>query len=1286
MAFPVVYNLNTGQSIDPNAQSFYAGGRQRTPHPYGEQLANAGIALGAGGLGVGAAMVAHRMGVPVADYALSAVRTIEEYSPGQVLRTFQMGNVLSQFSSGARQSRFISPEQILGMTQKGDLWLTELMDRIHGPGSADKKGAITKFGLTFKDGRLSAGDTTIFQHAGIVRNVGQPRFSMGYSRAHSNKPVPLRDGFPTSAYTRSFMQDVEYMTEGGLKKESFYITGSDTRLGHVTGQMRGYAAEVVDRFNRLAQAPFEMQPIKGLYESFNASLKKHTGFSIDPGVRPGAALPTMGRLALKWGGVLTGGMLAYQTADWATREFPGFNGTILDQGITAGVATAWAKTNLFTASVADSIPGMRAYQQWQEEAAPGSTSLHRLAAYPLLGTLAGSVAAYGIHFSERRKLVNKFMEQGADKNLAFRQASEQLAETIRKWNPANPVDRLGERFSKSRYGAALQKVTGQLTPTKFRAMAGFGVGLALVAPFIPGALIPENTYEEQKDIYSGKKEIAVRKGRWWEFGRTPYEGSKVSYYRPHWYPLMVSRAREKSIWGGWDDLSPVTKFWKKEFTYDLEQKNFWNRPYPITGTFGEDIPLIGPLVAATLGRMIKPPRLMHSNEWTGGSAYSEGATSVLRHPPREGEEYALHMGEALPGTPANPYGLTKLAGEQFYRFMEQSGLVGFAAGSIKQKITGSEGFADQEEILQSARRMFGAERSYWDRDIGGGMGTTELVRRLFPHRRREIPEYNPIRNMMPDWMPGPGDRSPDFLHGDPYAAVTMGDVRLPGAGYEALHPELEGLTPDQYPLMHKYKILADIAPYSEKTKAMGFKVKAALKRGELSELDAATFKQINEQMIERKQNKEFYEYQYLEDDVDLSIPGAQQSREFLAAINRNVAANRDSQRPNGATSTLAGTYWESLIKIAYSPFEFATPIAPAHKLIALRSAVESYEDTQLYGGENAFWQHPIEHFLKPMASTTANLLGWDGVPGRIQQRRDIQEYFDILEYIKARRIEEDSLRRGDMRTAAQWGSKSEETLTGLNPYSFNFQNVYRALPREERDYFKAFSEASTAEDRERILEMVPDNEKRLYRGRWTMGYVNELKKLAKSPETTEEQNLAIQQEITKLLQDVRTEGFPINEDLHERYMKEATGSEDYADWYRRAIYIPSKLSETGVPGPDWVGWHPNVDLDDVKLKMVESLGLDMYTFDLWQNDKRRVAAKDFLEDPSVLAELEEPISDESSPEMISNEIRELLAELDIPQSAVIVTGMDSNKQSIAISLDVTEDRRKELRKRLNDLG
>ena len=66
---------------------------------------------------------------------------------------------------------------------------------------------------------------------------------------------------------------------------------------------------------------------------------------------------------------------------------------------------------------------------------------------------------------------------------------------------------------------------------------------------------------------------------------------------------------------------------------------------------------------------------------------------------------------------------------------------------------------------------------------------------------------------MPSWLPG-NDYMTDFKVGDPFVKIDDGYARLPGAGYEALHPELKGVNPEDYPDIHKLRILADVAPYS----------------------------------------------------------------------------------------------------------------------------------------------------------------------------------------------------------------------------------------------------------------------------------------------------------------------------------------------------------------------------------------------------------------------------------------------------------------------------------------
>lgn len=60
-------------------------------------------------------------------------------------------------------------------------------------------------------------------------------------------------------------------------------------------------------------------------------------------------------------------------------------------------------------------------------------------------------------------------------------------------------------------------------------------------------------------------------------------------------------------------------------------------------------------------------------------------------------------------------------------------------------------------------------------------------------------------------MPGE-DYYTNFRKGDPYVKTDQGFARLPGAGYEAIHPELKDVNPEDYPDINKLAILADVAP------------------------------------------------------------------------------------------------------------------------------------------------------------------------------------------------------------------------------------------------------------------------------------------------------------------------------------------------------------------------------------------------------------------------------------------------------------------------------------------
>ncbi|HWU38658.1 MAG TPA: hypothetical protein VN203_13505, partial [Candidatus Acidoferrum sp.] len=126
----------------------------------------------------------------------------------------------------------------------------------------------------------------------------------------------------------------------------------------------------------------------------------------------------------------------------------------------------------------------------------------------------------------------------------------------------------------------------------------------------------------------------------------------------------------------------------------------------------------------------------------------------------------------------------------------------------------------EDVYFQGSRQMTNLSRRYYERELGAAyapgpnlkefFGYSEPLRR-FIQREGFEPQANEISNTMPSWLPG-DDYMTNFKVGDPYVRIDDGYARLPGAGYEALHPELKGVDPEDYPDIHKLRILADVAP------------------------------------------------------------------------------------------------------------------------------------------------------------------------------------------------------------------------------------------------------------------------------------------------------------------------------------------------------------------------------------------------------------------------------------------------------------------------------------------
>lgn len=1677
--FPFVYNYQTGRTYygpaleekAPTPQLWLRG--PQTPF-YERDNPPSKVAWAAAGTGAAfaAGFLPTKKGGRIWDWYVKGIRAVEEYSPAQIFRTFQLSTFFSQFETATKTLK-LTPELL-----RGNRPYAEYLAQLIG-GKDDVYGRLIREGVELKEGRLiwsKKGDTALRWAAGLrVPQGSHAYYPSAYARSIGATGIFEKAGlrghrFLADKFPIFYRPQVINPVIEGMPTT---IIGGRHLPQHLWRQAAGWGTEWISRFNRLLEAPFEMQPFRTVFGKVQVGLKKVTGRELAFAVKEGPGLRMLGKLSLKYGLAATAIGLGYQTVDWMTRRSELLDHTAFSEGITAGVSTLGIRASLTAAELAERS-GLQRYREFQEEVAPGSTSIQKLFAFPIMGGSAALLGSYGIK-------VYRMAKTQLTRGIPAHEARRLVVEGMKEFGGEGLFARMGRALTTPKglyarqdiFGRAFRKVAtkegdrlsfaflGKLGPTKLAGLLGIAGGAALTLPFWPGALIPETSPEELRRIYSGEQEIPIRRGRWWEFGRSAFEGQRIMYYRPHWYPRMMMRAREKSIWGPEEDeLSPLEKLWRREFSYELEKAHYRERPYPITSLPFEDVPFIGPLLSNTLGRLIKPLRVMHTEEWVG----KEG---VVAEAPGFGERIATEIGETPGGVPESPYGIKGAVGEQIYRLQEMFGLAGFAQVSLKERLTGSGDWFDQITQLESARRIAGFERFYWDLELGGLLGTTEAFRRLYPHRRRQIPLYNPIRNLMPEWLPGPGEKSPDFLHGDPYCItsgtfvevlegcfkrvcdltiddmvrthtgkwvqpkkimkrdmglgeklfeikvsslsafpvraseehpfwtadgwvqakdlevgnyvgyplpklddllvddgdqlldltqycdlpantshifiqgsqeyadcvefveknpgpyhrgerkkilnnhgwsaktfenaqrglkngslnriprrinpwcaewglltgyyaaegssyngsvsfaldedekvyqeqilnalqylfnlngtiypnstgrgvqlvvtnkalaqilpnilgynsynkrlplwagsfipalsalfngdgsfffdqdkprlslksksqkllwsvrqflllwgfvgsivednlvyrgqaakdcarfistlkyqncpnssrlcrhtyiknnyvwmrvfskeeipqepvygievdiddsfcvvgiathntkVPEGELRLPGRGYEARFPELASVKPEDYPLIHKYKVLADVAPYSDKFKLYRNMVRAARKGDTWSEEEETIYKTTEEQVSAKKKRIEFQEYQYLSPMGKIFDEakrwGGEESSELIAALNR---ASTEEEKES-VFKRLFGGYWELLAHNAETAFDQLTPVSPGAKLVHVRTPIEAYERLQVYGTESAFWQHPVKHFIRPFSSLFAKGFGFEEVPEHIKNRRNLEQYFDTIEYVKYARLANMARKGGDVEAVKEFEKKKDETLFGINPFTRNYSSIFRALPRRERDYFNAFAEAGTTEERARILELVPENEKALYVARWKLAFADEIKKAGKAGILTEQQLAEADEVVDGIYDEARAEGFPHTKELFAEYIETRMPGESYGDWYRRT----KLLSGVPLPGPDWVGWHPSVDLEDIKLRVVQNIGEDMHDYDLWPSRAQTLVNKPYLTDEAIEAIMQPE-------ELTEVEMRDRINELLLAKGIRPHVTMNTTYGNVSSSLNV----------------
>lgn len=306
------------------------------------------------------------------------------------------------------------------------------------------------------------------------------------------------------------------------------------------------------------------------------------------------------------------------------------------------------------------------------------------------------------------------------------------------------------------------------------------------------------TSEDLAAEYSGEQQVAIRKARFWGLGFQPFKGGEISHFEPSWYQKLKKKPVETNIYGSEENywahgsFLPNVRNWMGLRNivdpYWVERENYESRPYPVTSSFGEEIPLIGPIFADTIGSIIKPKIRMHNEDAQAtltANLSNRGApaniASYLGIP-----EAPLVRGEMGRGDAVSTR-LQKYANVA----LEPTGIWKFALGFFGVKFRDDFEEATSLDMDSISRRFYGS-------NMGGAFGQTEFIRRFImsdygtPSKINQ--QINPIANMMPRWLPGrhsnyKGDRNSyyDYTIGDPFTKIEGGEYRLPGKGYEAMH-------------------------------------------------------------------------------------------------------------------------------------------------------------------------------------------------------------------------------------------------------------------------------------------------------------------------------------------------------------------------------------------------------------------------------------------------------------------------------------------------------------------
>ena len=252
------------------------------------------------------------------------------------------------------------------------------------------------------------------------------------------------------------------------------------------------------------------------------------------------------------------------------------------------------------------------------------------------------------------------------------------------------------------------------------------------------------------------------------------------------------------------------------------------------------------------------------------------------------------------------------------------------------------------------------------------------------------------------------------------------------------------------------------------------------------------------------------------------------------------------------------------------------------------------------GGDLAMWDTPVKSFISPVIDSAIGAVNKDYVPEAVKERRNVDEYFDKLEYLKNRKLYQEAVESGNALEARSYKAKYQKTVSGALTSDIDTEQEllrsYIALPDTEKPYFASFINANE-EDRETIGNMLPDGISSIYKTVWNRKDVVDT---ANENGVDPSEALRVQ---TENENEVLKES---NRGEYNKYAHSSHGDTSFKEHLADAEAEGYISEVTGVPDDDFVGWDPRIDLDEVKLRTLQVGGEDMHDYGFWSSDEERL--------------------------------------------------------------------------------